>query len=81
MNEEMRPVPGYDGSYSITRDGRVWSHPKAPAPGKRGRKHDGRWIHTYLSRREGKHFVTFSRDGEKRGVRVSTLINRVWGDA
>ena len=25
---DWRPIPGYDGLYSITRDGRVWAHPR-----------------------------------------------------
>ena len=23
---EMRDIPGYEGRYAVTRDGRVWSH-------------------------------------------------------
>lgn len=26
MSDEYRPIPGYEGLYSITREGRVWSY-------------------------------------------------------
>jgi hypothetical protein len=81
VTEELRPIPGYDGSYSITRDGRVWSHPKAPPAGKRGRNHGGRWLAASLCRRDGARFVKLSKDGEKYQPRVSTLVRNVWGDA
>ncbi len=32
----MKPVPGFEGRYSVTKDGRVWSHPN--------QLHDGMWL-------------------------------------
>lgn len=42
----MKDIPGYEGRYAITRDGRVWSHPKGwiDKSGKRVRHHNGRWL-------------------------------------
>ena len=38
----MRDIPGYEGLYAITRDGRVWSYPK-----QRSSKH-GKWMKLQL---------------------------------
>lgn len=81
MSDELRPIPGYEGLYAVTRDGRVWSYPKAPEPGKRGRKHNGRWIAPYHARRENVIKVSVTRDGRKRGFSVRKLVRQVWGDA
>lgn len=27
--DELRPIPGFEGIYSVTEDGRVWSHTRA----------------------------------------------------
>ena len=32
----MKPVPGYEGLYSVSEDGRVWSHAN--------RLHQGKWL-------------------------------------
>lgn len=34
---EVRPIPGYEGHYSVTDDGCIWSHAKAG-------RHGGRWL-------------------------------------
>lgn len=26
MHDELRPIPGFEGAYSVTIDGRIWSH-------------------------------------------------------
>jgi hypothetical protein len=47
------PVEGYEGRYSVTRDGRVWSHPKIWVSGGKGKRvglenlvssHRGKWL-------------------------------------
>jgi hypothetical protein len=40
----LKPIPGYEGLYSVTADGRVWSHPKRLTQGFRGRVHSGMWL-------------------------------------
>lgn len=37
----MKDIPGYEGKYSITRDGRVWSHPRVDA---KGATRKGKWL-------------------------------------
>ena len=38
--ETLYEIPGYEGNYSITKSGRVWSHPKG--------HHDGIWLKEQL---------------------------------
>lgn len=42
----MRDIPGYEGLYAVTKDGRVWSHPKETPVGRNGgvKQDGGRWL-------------------------------------
>jgi len=42
----MKDIPGYEGRYAVTRDGRVWSHKKETPVGKNGgvRLDGDRWL-------------------------------------
>ena len=42
----MRDIPGYEGLYAVTEDGRVWSHMKETLVGINGgiRRDGGRWL-------------------------------------
>ena len=44
----MKEIPEFEGLYSITKDGKVWSHPKVWSR-KDGTtsKHDGKWMKPY----------------------------------
>ena len=42
MSKKLYPIKSYDGSYSITKSGEIWSHPRKWA--KTG--HDGKWLKT-----------------------------------
>lgn len=42
--EELQPIPSYEGRYSVTRDGRIWSYPK------RGGSRAGLWLRPGLAR-------------------------------
>ncbi|WP_082886832.1 NUMOD4 domain-containing protein [Achromobacter ruhlandii] len=46
-NVELRDIPGYEGSYAASVDGRIWSFPKAWR-GMRGMEfsHAGKWMKT-----------------------------------
>ncbi len=77
---ELRPVPGYEGLYSVTRDGRVWSHPKAPPKGKQGRVHSGRWMSAWTTR-DGAHQIALARNGHKYTVRTQKLARMAFGSS
>jgi len=50
---EMRPVPGYEGHYSVTADGRIWSEPRRAPQLRRGKGSYpvlGRWLTTKVGR-------------------------------
>jgi HNH endonuclease/NUMOD4 motif len=41
----MKDIPGYEGLYAVTEDGRVWSYPKEwPSGNGATGKHDGKWL-------------------------------------
>lgn len=42
--DDLRPIPGYDGLYSVTSDGRIWSHPKPTGVS----YHRGCWLKPWL---------------------------------
>lgn len=39
----MKDIPGFEGRYAVTTDGRVWSHAKVTGA-KGGRPHNGMWL-------------------------------------
>lgn len=41
----MKDIPGLEGRYAVTRDGRMWSHAKTLTIGMgKLRKHEGKWM-------------------------------------
>lgn len=64
-----RPVVGYEGLYSVSDQGRVWSVPRIDAL---GRFRGGR----FLTTKSGDPYtqVTLSRDGKWRSLNVHTLV-------
>ena len=73
---ELRDVPGYEGIYAVTRDGKVWSHPRAWVRNE-GRKHPGRWLRATLDS-SGYPKVTLTVDGKVRCVKVHRLVALTW---
>lgn len=55
----MKDVPGYEGRYAITRDGRVWSYPKRLGGSRCGVPHNGMWL-TLTKNNSGYFFVSLS---------------------
>lgn len=60
----MKPIAGYEGLYSITMDGDVWSHERRIRffDGPCGRLIKGNWLKPYLNS-SGYALVKLSRDG------------------
>lgn len=63
---EMKPVHGYEGHYSITSDGRVWSH-----------KNDGRWLTPTLNR-FGYLGYSLCKHGVQRRFMAHRLVAQAW---
>jgi hypothetical protein len=79
MNE-LRPIPGFEGRYSVTNDGQVFSHPKTRAPGAVGGLcHDGRWLKPRVND-NGYLRVSLMRTGTKRSSLffVHALVALAW---
>lgn len=44
----MKPIKDWEGIYSVTKDGRVWSHARKWNVGERGEYgHSGKWLKTF----------------------------------
>lgn len=79
--DELRPIPGFEGRYGITRDGRVWSYPKT-ARGMSGsvRNLPGRWLTpTFVGR--GYLRVDLSDGSNIHMVLLHRAVAMVWGTA
>ena len=59
--EEIKDVPGWEGVYAVSRNGRIWSYPN--------RLHDGKWLLTRL----GKNSLCCSIDLCSRGKKRKTI--------
>lgn len=75
--EELRPISEYEGLYSVTADGRVWSHPRSWIGGQ-GRRisHKGFWL--YQSLNEGYPQVTLTKNGKALPRKVHRLVALAW---
>jgi len=69
----LTPIPGYEGLYSVTRDGRVWSHPKPLSGALEGRGATrGKWLTLIYQR--GYRVVRLANDGVHRNESVHRLV-------
>lgn len=67
----MKPIPGYEGRYSVTEDGRVYSHARFyPKLGRRGK--DGFLNQT--DDKDGYKMVSIHRGGKQKCMRVHQLV-------
>lgn len=74
---ELRDIPGYEGLYAVTRDGRVWACPREwrSANGNH-RCHDGRWLRADQS---GPYLrVTLQQDRKKARHSIHRLVALAW---
>lgn len=61
----MKDIPGFEGRYAVTRDGKIWSHPK-------------QWVNHYggINKRAG-HFMSLDNKTKRGYVRVAVdTLNR-----
>jgi len=71
---ELKDVPGYEGIYAVTNDGRVWSYPREWTVGL-GRMvgHNGKWLKGG-KKTDGNRMVTLRCDGSVLMYGVHVLV-------
>lgn len=75
---ELRPVVGYEGLYSITRDGQVWSHSKTRVIGQgRVRTYAAKWLRHWPST-DGYPQVCLMKAGVGSTRKVHRLVAFAW---
>jgi len=68
---QLTPVAGYEGRYSITRDGEVWSHPYTRCDGKRRK---GLWLRSAVNIYGYKQVVLTKPDKSRRTMSIHRLV-------
>lgn len=82
---EYRDIPGYEGLYGVTKDGRVWSHQRYRRAGRAGwRIVKGRWLKLSVHRSQrsaGYLKVVLYKDDPYKGrsLFIHQLVMSVWG--
>lgn len=75
----MRDIPGYEGIYAVTEDGRVWRYPRTWRSGRNGshvRSVGGAWL---KQSHRGKYLgVALTKDGRERTHNVHRLVALAW---
>jgi hypothetical protein len=71
----MRDIPGYEGLYMITRDGRVWSYPREWICGSSWTKksHNGMWL---SSRSQLRYHLCNGKD--QKILKVAALVAKTY---
>jgi len=78
LETEVRDIPGYEGVYAATADGRIWSYPRTWLTARHiHRKHDGKWLATFPDSR-GYIRVNLKRGGKAKSVHVHRLVALAW---
>lgn len=75
----LRPIPGWEGFYSVTCDGRVWSHERSTHTqgGRRSWTRLGRWLVPVMGT-GGYPQVNLYRPGIKRTTKIHRLVALAW---
>lgn len=68
----MRPIPGFEGLYSVTDSGEIWSHDRRASDG--SRRIRGRWLKQQVNKAYGYREVRLSKDGQARTLGVHRLV-------
>lgn len=69
---EVRPIPGYEGLYAVTADGRVWSYAKSMGLS----RHGGRWLRPGVT--NGYPMVCLFKDQVQRMLSVHRAVALAW---
>lgn len=74
----VRPVVGFEGLYSVSADGRVWSEPRVVPHRTSGQLQvGGKWVMRAVDRR-GYVFVLMYRNAQQFTKRVHQLVAQAW---
>jgi len=80
----MKDIPGYEGRYAVTKDGRVWSYKKLTSVGRRGgvRVDGNRWMTLSVSNAgKGYHRIALvNKNGQRRMWLVHRLVAMTYID-
>lgn len=78
---DRRDIPGWEGLYAVTSDGRVWAYPRKWTTGK-GRvvalSHDGKWLRPQVNSRTGYLQVQLTVDGVGVLAKIHRLVSLAW---
>jgi hypothetical protein len=69
---EVRPVPGFEGLYSVSADGRIWSHAKTMGLS----RHGGRWL--IAGTNKGYLVVALFKDQKQTMMSVHRAVAMAW---
>ncbi len=65
----MKDVPGFEGLYAVTRQGKVWSYEKINCI----RSHKGKWMTPYTTK-EGYARIHLRKDNKKHRILIHRLV-------
>ncbi len=71
----LKPIDGYEGLYSVTPDGRVWSHTRRYGNGNPLIK--GQWL-TPIVTRKGYYRLKLCKNGKSKSFQVSRLVAQAY---
>lgn len=75
---DMRDIPGFEGLFAVTSDGRVWAHPRHWVRGKGSEgEHDGHWMKPVLDK-TGYLRVRLSLGRRRHFPSVHRLVALTW---
>lgn len=78
MENDLRPVVGYEGLYSVTEDGRIWSHTKKMRGTSESiRTRAARWMKPGLSP-TGYPTVNIRVNGKLKHLQVHRAVAKAW---
>jgi len=72
VNTNIKDIPGYEGIYAATMDGRIWSYPREWKSNKGNRNHSGLYLKPW--RRVRYWVVELSKNGEKQTLPIHRLV-------
>lgn len=70
----MKQIPKWEGLYSVTDDGRVWSHARKSIAGTGFKNNPGRWMKPHKFSRTSHLRVYLSKDGKKYPMMIHRLV-------
>lgn len=70
--QQLKPIPQYEGLYSLTPDGLVWSHPN--------NRHQGKWKEPQISKGKKAPRVVLYKDSRAHAHTIKQLIKLTYGE-